>query len=72
MAKINKNLKFEQALEKLENSVEQLENGELGLDDSIKMYEEGVELARFCEKKLAEAEGKVEMIMKSLESETSE
>jgi exodeoxyribonuclease VII small subunit len=62
-----KALKFEQALKKLELSVEKLNSSDLPLDDSIKVFEEGMELALFCEKKLNEAEGKVESILKSFE-----
>lgn len=55
-------LNFEQALEKLEILVEELEKGELSLDQALKHYEEGVRLSRFCSQKLAEVEGKIELI----------
>lgn len=57
-------LTFEQALEKLEVIVEELEKGNLSLDDALMRYEEGVRLSRFCSNKLKEVEGRIEMIVK--------
>lgn len=56
-------LSFEQALEKLENIVKQLELGEISLEESIRIYQQGITLSNFCSKKLEEAEGKVMTIM---------
>lgn len=64
MLKQPKNLKFEQALKRLEEMVQKLEEGDLPLDESLKVFEEGIELSRFCEQKLNQAEGRVEMILK--------
>lgn len=58
-------IKFEEALKKLEKIVSELERGESSLDDSLKKYEEGVQLAKLCGKKLEEAERKVEVLIKS-------
>ena len=58
-------MKFEDALKKLENIVADLESGDLSLDDSLKKYEEGVKLAQFCSKKLESARKKVEILVKS-------
>lgn len=55
---------FEQALARLESIVSQLESGELPLDKSLAIFEEGVGLARVCQKHLAEAERKVELLVK--------
>lgn len=55
---------FEEALKKLEALVERLEAGELSLEESLKAFEEGVRLARFLTNKLAEAEKKVEILLK--------
>jgi exodeoxyribonuclease VII small subunit len=55
---------FEGDLEQLEQIVEALEEGGLSLDDSLKRFEEGVTLARRCEKALSEAEKKIEMLVK--------
>ncbi len=54
---------FEDAMKRLESIVEMLGEGNLSLDDSLKMFEEGMELCKFCNKKLDEAEYKVEKLM---------
>jgi len=56
--------KFEQALQKLEAIVKRLEDGNLSLEESLKAFEEGMRLSRFCAKKLDEAEKKVEILLK--------
>jgi exodeoxyribonuclease VII small subunit len=56
--------KFETALKKLEEAVQRLESGELSLEDSLKVFEEGVRSVNFCAGKLDEAEKKVEILMK--------
>lgn len=55
-------LSFEAALAKLETIVRRLETGEAGLEDSIRLYEEGVALQRICEDKLAHAQARIEEI----------
>ena len=55
--------KFEEALQKLEAIVTQMEEGDLPLEETLKAFEEGVKLARFCTSKLDEAERKVEKLM---------
>jgi exodeoxyribonuclease VII small subunit len=55
---------FEESLKKLETIVDQLEKGDLSLEDSIKLFEEGVGLSAACKKELDEAEGKVKILMK--------
>lgn len=57
-------MKFEKALERLEVIVTELERGELSLDDSLKIFEEGVKLSKTCLKMLDEAERKVEILVK--------
>ena len=57
-------LKFEEALARLEEIVRLLEQGESTLDESVTLCEEGVKLARFCSNKLDEAEGKIEIMIK--------
>lgn len=54
---------FEQALKRLEEIVETLEKGNISLEESIKIYQEGINLSRLCSKMLEEAEGKVMSIM---------
>lgn len=56
--------KFEDALQKLEGIVKKLEDGKLNLEESLKAFEEGMRLSRFCSKKLDEAEKKVEILLK--------
>lgn len=58
-------IKFEDALKKLEKIVEDLENGSLSLDDALGKYEEGIKLSKLCAKKLELAKKKVEILMKS-------
>ena len=60
----DKEVKFEQALEKLEEIVDKLESGDIGLDESIKQYEEGMKLLKFCTAKLDEVEKKIEILVK--------
>jgi exodeoxyribonuclease VII small subunit len=55
-------LSFEQALAELEALVDAMEKGELSLEDSLKSFERGVELTRICQKALADAEQKVEIL----------
>jgi len=62
---------FEAALKNLEEIVRHLEKGDLSLDDSLKAFEEGIKWARHCETKLAEAKGKVEMLVRSANGEVS-
>ena len=55
---------FEHSLTRLEEVVRRLESPQLSLDDAMKLFEEGVELSRECQKQLEEAEGKVEILLK--------
>jgi exodeoxyribonuclease VII small subunit len=65
--KEQQNKKFEVALEELEGMVEQLETGELALEESLAAFEKGVGLVKYCNQKLAEVEKKVEMLVKDKE-----
>lgn len=58
-------MKFEEALKKLEDIVEKLESGSLALDDSMAKYEEGIKLAGICTRKLEVAKKKVEILVKT-------
>lgn len=58
-------IKFEEAIKKLEKIVEDLESGDLSLDDAIKKYEEGMKLSSLCSKKLEAIQKKVELLVKS-------
>ena len=57
-------IKFEDALGRLEQIVDQLESGDLPLEKSLKVFEEGVALARRCAKYLEEAEKRIELLTK--------
>jgi exodeoxyribonuclease VII small subunit len=56
--------KFEDALGKLEKIVSKLEEGDIPLEESLKLFEEGIRLSRLCNHKLDEAEKKVEVLLK--------
>ena len=58
---------FESSLARLEEIVKKLEKGDLPLEQSLKLFEEGVKLARVCNKRLEEAERKVEILLKDKE-----
>ena len=59
-----KNEKFEDSLEKLEELVQKLEEGDLPLEDSLKTFEDGMALVKACEKRLNDAQKKIEILMK--------
>jgi len=54
---------FEKSLADLEAVVEKLEHGELGLEDSLKLFERGVQLTRICQTALEDAEQRVEILL---------
>ncbi|MFQ5483126.1 MAG: exodeoxyribonuclease VII small subunit [Nitrospinaceae bacterium] len=58
-------IKFEQAMKRLEEIVEDLEKGEIDIDKSLQIFEEGIKMSRICAKKLQEAEQKIEKLTKS-------
>ena len=58
-----KSYPFETALDKLEKLVEKMESGDLPLDESLRIFEEGVKLTRDCQQALAQAEQKVKLLM---------
>ncbi len=70
MAKKKDDLNFEDAMQRLEAIVQKLEQGAPSLDDSLQGFEEGMQLAAFCEKQLEAASGKVEKIMKDFSGQT--
>ena len=55
---------FEASLDKLEKLVEKMEDGDLTLEESLKIFEEGVKLTRECQQALADAEQKVKLLIK--------
>ena len=54
---------FEASLARLEQITEELEDGELSLENSLKKFDEGIKLAGFCTEQLAEARAKVELLL---------
>ena len=62
-------LKFEKAIQRLEKIVDDLEKGELDIDKSLEMFEEGIKMSRICSKKLNEAEAKIEKLTRNQKGE---
>jgi len=55
--------KFEEQLAQLESVVERLERGELTLEDSVRLFEEGVKLSNACKQELEKAEGRIQVLV---------
>ncbi len=55
---------FEASLQELERIVRNLENGDLALEESLKLFEDGVKLSRECQERLNQAERRIEILMK--------
>lgn len=64
MKENNEQLPFEKAIERLEEVVEQLEDGDVPLEKAIELFREGTLLAGYCREKLNWAEQQVEMLVK--------
>jgi exodeoxyribonuclease VII small subunit len=60
---------FEKAMKRLEEIGQSLDTGDIALEESIKLYEEGIELIDFCKKKLDEAEKKVKKLSRNSDGE---
>lgn len=60
---------FEQSMTELETIVTKLEAGDITLDDSLELFEEGIKLAKTCQKKLDEAEKKVKLLTTNADGE---
>lgn len=63
---------FEDAISELESIVEELENGELTLDESIDYFQRGIELSKFCNRKLDEVERKISVLVENEQGEIVE
>lgn len=57
-------MNFEKKLERLEEIITKMESGDLSLEDSLKLFEEGIKHSRECHKQLTEAEEKVKVLLK--------
>lgn len=66
---MSKKESFESNLDKLEKLVEELESGELGLDNSLKKFETGLDLYKKCRESLKNAEKKISILTESLKEE---
>lgn len=62
-------IKFEDALKKLEKIVEDLEKGDLSLDEALKKYQDGIELSRVCSQRLDNAKKKIDVLVKNKKGE---
>lgn len=69
---MNKKKSFEEALSRLDHIVSELENGEIKLDDMLKLYEEGAELIKYCLSKLDDVEKKISILKGEDESNLKE
>lgn len=58
-----KSVNFEKALDQLEELVEDMENGDLTLEESLKSFEKGIKLTRDCQTALSQAEQKVQILL---------
>jgi exodeoxyribonuclease VII small subunit len=61
--KVTSERSYEEAIERLTDIVQKLESGELSLEESLNLFEEGVGLARFCTGKLDAAEGRLDILL---------
>lgn len=66
------NIKFEVALEELEQTVKKIESGQLTLDETIEEFTKGVKLYNYCLKLLNEAEGKIKMVVEKEDGKVDE
>lgn len=62
-------IKFEEALKKLEKIVDDLEKGDLSLDEALKKYQEGIEISRVCNQRLESAKKKIDCLAKNKKGE---
>lgn len=62
-------IRFEETLKKLEKIVQDLEKGDLSLDEALKKYEEGIELTRLCSQRLENAKKKIDVLVKNKKGE---
>ena len=60
---VKKTVPFEESLAELEQLVERMEQGNLGLEESLKLFERGVQLTQSCQKALKEAEQRVQVLL---------
>jgi len=61
---MKKELSFEELIKKLEKITEELENGDLSLDETVNKFEEGIKISKQCSKTLEEAEKRITILLK--------
>lgn len=66
------NLSYEEAISELEKIIQKLENGNVGLEDSLELYKDGTQLASLCSDKLAAAEKQIMMLTRSADGKMVE
>ena len=66
MTKQDKQMHFEEAFKRLEVIVGNLESGDLSLEESMKLFEEGIGLTEACKSRLEDAEQKIQLLLRSL------
>lgn len=67
MAKKSEEKSFEELMEELENITTKLEKEQISLDESVKLFEEGMNISKECNKKLEEAEKRITMLVETKE-----
>lgn len=66
---MTKKQSFENSVQELDSIVAKMESGQLSLDESLQLFEKGVQLTRSCQKMLTDAESKIEKLMNEVKSE---
>lgn len=66
------NLSFEKAMRKLEEIVQELEGQDMPLENALKKFEEGIEISKFCNKKLEETEKKIAILLADKQGRANE
>ncbi len=67
-----KNKSFEEAISELENVVNELENADMSLDESVNKFQKGIELSNYCNKLLEDAEKKISILIEKNDGEIEE
>ena len=71
MTKEDKQMHFEEAFKRLEQIVGNLESGDLSLEESMKLFEEGIGLTEACKSRLDDAEKKIQLLLKNSDGKVS-
>ena len=71
MTKEDKQMHFEEAFKRLEQIVGNLESGDLSLEESMKLFEEGIGLTESCKSRLEDAEQKIQLLLKNSDGKLS-